>query len=410
MVSTTSPVRRRTVTIAVAAVLTLLALMPSVAAAQSAPLQFGAFSPGDPYNGRVDNTNALQNQLGRRIDLVNWYQNWGGGDWVSSVQDQLVNASMQNGRTPMITWEPWDPAAGVNQPKYSLANIAKGDFDAYIRSWAIALKGYGRTINLRPMHEMNGNWYPWAGSVNGNSPALYIQAWRRMHDIFAQAGASNVRWVFSPNNTDVGGKRMEEFYPGAGYVDVLAVDGYNWGSTAPANGGWQSFNEVFKGAYDRLAKLGGQPIWLAEVGCAPQGGNKAAWIRDMFTKARTMSRLKAIIWFNENKEQDWRGNATAQTAAAFHPASAQAKLKLTTKSRARTGTRATVRWKATRATTVKTWHTYLNGKRVRVLKGTKSKVMRKRISRPGKNRWTIIGRDATGHNVVKASKSFRATR
>jgi len=321
----TNPRCKRTLTIAGVAVLSLLALMPGVAAAKSAPLQFGAFSPGDPYNGRTEGTNRLQRKLGRRVNLVNWYQNWGGGDWISSVQNHLVNAALTSGRTPMITWEPWDPAAGVNQPKFSLDKIAAGEFDEYIRTWAIALRGFGRTINLRPMHEMNSNWYPWAGSVNGNSPALYVQAWRRMHDIFAQNGATNVRWVFSPNNVDVGGQRMEAFYPGAGYVDVLAVDGYNWGSTAPGNGGWQSFSRVFKGAYKRLSKLGSQPIWIAEVGSAPEGGNKAAWVRDMFAKAKKMKRLKAILWFNEDKEQDWRADSSHKVAAAFNTKAKKAK-------------------------------------------------------------------------------------
>jgi len=98
---------------------------------------------------------------------------------------------------------------------------------------------------------------------------------------------------------------------------VLGVDGYNWGSKAPGNGGWQSFSRVFKGAYKRLSKLGSQPIWIAEVGSAPEGGNKAAWVRDMFSKAKKMRRLKAIIWFNEDKEQDWRADASHKIAAAF---------------------------------------------------------------------------------------------
>jgi len=423
-----NPLRKRSALLALTAVLALLALTPSVAGAQQAPLQFGAFSPGDPFAGNTNNTDALQAALGRRIDIVNWYQNWGGGDWISAVQNHVVNAVADSGRAPMITWEPWDPAAGTNQPRFSLSKIAGGDFDAYITTWAVALKALGRTVNLRPMHEMNGNWYPWGGSVNGNSPALYVQAWRRMHDIFARLGVANVRWVWSPNNVDVGGHRMEDFYPGAGYVDILAVDGYNWGSTSPGNVGWQSFSEVFSSAYNRLSQLGSQPIWIAEVGSAPEGGDKAAWIRDMFAKAKDMPRLQAIVWFNENKEKDWRADASADTAAAFRPGneqhspesasdrtsgsttSAKARLKLVARSRARTGRKATLRWKATRAASVKTWHTYLDGKRVRIIKSSKAPVLRKRIARTGKHRWTVVGRDAAGKRVVSASKNFRAVR
>ncbi len=420
---------------AIATVISLLALTPALASAQTS-LQFGAFTPGDPYNGNVTATDALQAKLGRRVDIGLWYQNWGGGDWISSVQPHVLGAVTGSGRTPLLTWEPWVPGAGTNQPKYALSKIAAGNFDTYIRSWATALRKTGQVVYLRPMHEMNGNWYPWAGSVNANSPALFVQAWRRMHDIFVAAGATNVRWVWSPNNVDVGGtaaNRLEAYYPGAGYVDVLAVDGYNWGSTAPQNGGWQTFSQVFSAALTRLRKLGPQPIWIAEVGAAPEGGDKAAWVRDMFAKVKSMPRLQAIVWFNENKERDWRAAPNGAVAAAFRPGSEQASagatssgkakakkakaakrsrptLKVRAASRARAGSTATVRWTARRAATVKTWHTFLNGRAVRVVDASSAKVLRKRVAKAGKYRWTIVGRNAAGKRVVSASKSFRAYR
>ncbi|MGH2919477.1 MAG: hypothetical protein ACRDLS_12905, partial [Solirubrobacteraceae bacterium] len=85
-------------------------------------------------------------------------------------------------------------------------------------------------------------------------------------------------------------------------------------------------------------------------------------------------------------------------------------LRLRVARRTRAGRRATVRWTAKRAGTVRTWHTYLNGKRVRVVSATSSRVLRKRIARSGRHRWTVVGRDASGRKVVAASKSFRAYR
>jgi len=32
-----------------------------------------------------------------------------------------------------------------------------------------------------------------------------------------------------------------------------------------------------------------------------------------------MDRLEKIIWFNENKERDWRANPSPDVAAAFNP-------------------------------------------------------------------------------------------
>ena len=380
-------------------------------------IRFGAFTPRDPYDGRTDATDALQATIGRHVDTVLWYQNWGGGDWISSVQPHLIEGVLASGRDPLLTWEPWNPGKGTNQPEFGLRHIAGGDFDAYITSWAKALKNVGRTVYLRPMHEMNGDWYPWGGSVNGNSPALYVQAWRRMHDIFVQQGATNVRWVWAPNNFDVpqtAGNRLEDHYPGASYVDVLGVDGYNWGTGDGRR--WQSFSEVFSTAYERLRRLGPQPIWITEVGSAPQGGDKSAWIRDMFARAQGMDRLERIVWFNENKERDWRAGspdvaaAFDSNAAAARAGSGQPRLRLQLGRRARAGRATAVRWTARGTGDVQRWHAYLNGRRVRTLKSAQPPVVTHRIRRPGKNRWRVEGRDRQNRKVVSASRSFRASR
>jgi beta-mannanase len=164
------------------------------------------------------------------------------------------------------------------------------------------------------MHEMNGDWYPWGGTVNGNSAKDYVRAWRRMHDIFSRVGATNVRWVWSPHADDVPGTKanaFERYYPGSAYVDVLALDGYNWGSSPGSFGGWRSFDQIFVAPYARLARLGPQPIWIAETASDTVGGDKAAWIGDMFDFAAKRPRLRAIVWFDVLKERDWRATSPA---------------------------------------------------------------------------------------------------
>jgi beta-mannanase len=278
---------------------------------------FGAFTDEAPYNGSVAAVDTLQTTLGRHIDIVNWYQSWGGGEWVSQVQPGVVGAVTDSQRTPLLTWEPWKPGAGPEQSRFSLRHIVAGEFDDYMGAWADGLRDLGADVYLRPMHEMNGDWYPWGGSVNGNSPELFVQAWRHMHDVFVAHGATNVRFVWSPmpvSVPDTAANQLERYYPGPEYVDVLALDGYNWGSGHPEWGGWQSFAQVFKAGYDRLVSVGSQPIWFAEVGSSAVGGDKAAWVRDMWATARGWSQLKALVWFDQNKEEDWRA---APVASAF---------------------------------------------------------------------------------------------
>jgi beta-mannanase len=281
--------------------------------------RFGIFTDGAPYDGNVDAIDRLQGKLGRHIDIVNWYQNWADGSWAREYHPDVVAAVTGSGRTPLLTWEPWDPAKGADQPQFRLRRIVDGAFDDYIASWADSLRDAGGDVYLRPMHEMNGDWYPWGGTVGDNSAELYIKAWRHMVGIFRDHGARNVKFVWCPlpfSVPDTKSNQLEAYYPGTRYVDVLSLDGYNWGSRHADYGGWQSFKSIFGAAYKRLTKLGPQPIWIAEVGSAPQGGDKAAWVRDMWRTARTMPRLKALVWFDQNKEEDWRALPVASAFAA----------------------------------------------------------------------------------------------
>ena len=284
---------------------------------------FGSFSTGDPYSGHTRNIDSLERDTGRRVSIVHWFQNWGGGAWVSKVQKHTFKAVKKSKRRSLVTWEPWTPGHGPWQPNFSLARIAGGAHDAYIRSWAKRLKRTKTRVYLRPMHEMNGDWYPWGGTVNNNSPRLFRKAWRRMHRIFRQQKVRNVRWVWSPLHEDVPGtraNRFERYYPGRKYVDVLAMSGYNYGSNYPHFGGWRSFNKIFNKAYKRMKRLGRQPIWIAEVGSLAQGGDKAAWVRGMWRKARRMKRLKAIVWYDAVRDgRDWRARSPDWVAKAFKP-------------------------------------------------------------------------------------------
>jgi beta-mannanase len=286
---------------------------------------FGVHTDHDPYMGNVRNVDRLQNRLRRPISIVNWYQMWGGDDWTNKVHPDVVGAVTGSGRIPLITWQPSAIGNGSEwQPEYRLRRIARGRFDPMIRDWADSLRALRSTVYLRPMHEMNGNWYPWSATVNGNSTAQFRAAWRRVWRIFHRRGADNVCFVWSPLTVDVPAiptNRMERYYPGDRYVDVLALDGYNWGADAPDGAGWRSFRSIFEAAYRRIAKIGPQPIWIAEVATADTGGDKAAWVRDMWRTASRWRRLKAIVWFDIDKERDWRADATARIANAFRPPS-----------------------------------------------------------------------------------------
>ncbi len=296
--------------------LLLAVLLPAApAAAGRHHVTFGAWTPGSPFGGNIAATKALQRSIQRRVEIVSWYQDWSvdGHHFRWNVR-KAVRAIRRSHRTPMLTWEPYR-AGSLEMNPYDAIN--SGAWDRYIRWWARKVGRLNKPVYVRLAHEMNGTWYSWGGPLGTNNAKKFRRMWRRVVNISRSAGGHNIRWVWCPLTEDVPNVRsnkFERYYPGGRYVDVLSLDGYNWGASTPEYGGWRSFRKIFAKPYKRMKRLGPQPIWIAEVGSASDGGNKSRWVRRMWRVASRWDRLRAIVWFNENKARDW---STASAASAF---------------------------------------------------------------------------------------------
>ncbi len=287
------------------------------AATITAPIALGAYVSGAPDNATLlDQFTAM---VGVAPSVVMWYQ-----DWAHSGFDATrMNTVASRGLMPMVTWEPWDYTLGTNQPAYSLAAITSGTYDAYVQQWAQAAKAWGKPFYLRFAHEMNGNWYPWGSGVGGNTAAQYITAWQRVWRAFQAAGATNVRWVWCPNVAGRGkggsaSNAFSSFYPGDAYVSWIGLDGYNWGTTQPWST-WQDVATVFGASYGPVTRIAAKPLMIAETASAEAGGSKANWITTGFSNTipAKFPRVRAVVWFDENKETDWRVNSSSAALAAY---------------------------------------------------------------------------------------------
>ncbi|WP_316313565.1 glycoside hydrolase family 26 protein [Clavibacter michiganensis] len=223
------------------------------------------------------------------------------------------------GADSLITWEPWQGGAGVDQAAYTNARIIAGDQDAYIRSWGSDLAKYGKTVYLRYGHEMNGNWYPWSDGVNGNASGSYVQAWKHVHDLVVAQGATNVKWVWSPNVPYPGSTDLASLYPGADQVDVVALDGYNWGAVAGQR--WTAPADLFGPGIAQLRAVApGKPLIIGEVASSETGGSKAAWDKDLVAYLQAQPDVLGFVWFDFQKEADWRIDSSAASATALREA------------------------------------------------------------------------------------------
>ena len=214
-----------------------------------------------------------------------------------------------------------EPADSIDQPDFNLGTLLSGRYDAYIREFATKAKEWGHPFFLRFNWEMNGFWFPWSEGVNGNTTGQYVAAWRHVHDIFTQVGATNATWVWCPN-IDLSGALIPlgRVYPGDDYVDWTALDGFNWGDRV-GSPGWQSFNQVFHRTYRRIVTKVAptKPMMLAEVASTDKGGNKPAWIRDMFDKVRHKYRkVRAVIWYDvDDRGTNWPIERSKKAGNAF---------------------------------------------------------------------------------------------
>lgn len=297
--------------------------VPQASASQSPNLQLGVFMPD------VNELGNFESSIGRQTDIFLWYQAIG-----EHLDTYSLGPVAAAGKTIQMAWEPRDPSNpdGVNQPAYRLDNITRGDFDNDIRRWAQDLKNFGYPVILRPMCEMNGDWTSWSGTANGNQPEDYIPAWRHIHDIFVQEGATNVQWVWSPNQDNTLAEAQNTFdtyYPGDAYVDYVGINGYNWGtmySTPNWSSSWKSFTETFQFNYDVAVSRTSKPVMISEtastaVGENAQNGGKALWITDAFAQLPVrFPRIVSLTWFNINKETDWRVESSAESMQAFRAA------------------------------------------------------------------------------------------
>lgn len=244
--------------------------------------------------GGVDQT-ALK--LGRTPAIHLTYYRWD-ADWTGTV----TQADLAAGRIPLVNWEPHN---------IDFAKIIDGSLDATILARAKGSKALGKKFFLDFAAEMNGD-----EAWSGNNASLYVLAYRHIHDLFVAAGATNVVWAWCPNVTDTaGGNRTTmDYYPGDTYVDWTGVDGYNWGTK---NGGWQTFQEVFRNIYPLLAAKK-KPILIGEMSSAQSGGDKARWIDGIIPTLRaSFPLIKGLVWFDINKEADWRISSSPESEASF---------------------------------------------------------------------------------------------
>ena len=205
-----------------------------------------------------------------------------------------------------------------SEKTFTLRKIIAGEFDGDLRAWARDAKTFGSPILIEWGTEPNGDWFAWSGKYNGGAgegPRRYVAAYRHIVDLMRAEGAENLTWVWHVNWLDqpeAKWNRFENYFPGVGYCDWLALSAYG-PLTPTTRDGTESLRFKLRNAYPRLASVApGKPIIIAEFGCDLHNAHVDVieWTRraldDLFS-----GRWPAIIgfcWWNEGWQNDNRKN------------------------------------------------------------------------------------------------------
>jgi hypothetical protein len=210
-------------------------------------------------------------------DVVTYYSGW-----YEPFNIRLARAAASNGAAPLVQMDP----NGVK-----LAAIAAGQYDAYLSSYAEAVRAYHDPVILSFGHEMNGTWYSWG--YRNASPVQFVAAWRHIVTVFRALGARNVTWLWTVNvvNDTQAGKipSPAAWWPGKSYVNWVGIDGYY---LEPS---WE-FVSLFGPTITDVREITSDPILIAETGAVAAAGQSAK-IADLFAGIHTYG-LLGFVWFD----------------------------------------------------------------------------------------------------------------
>jgi mannan endo-1,4-beta-mannosidase len=268
---------------------------PTSAARPVAPGNYlGVYEPSVPasYAG----VSSFTARTGVRPSVVLYYSGW-----LEKFQTRFAAIATRHGAVPLVQ---------INPGGVSIQAIASGQYDSYWRSYASAIRAFGRHVIISFGHEMNGSWYSWG--YRHTSSVVFVAAWRHIVTIFRREGADNVTWLWTINisvchcHVD----SPAHWWPGNSYVDWVGIDGYYYKPS------WK-FASLFGPTIKAVRALTLDPILISET--AAPAAMQPAKIPDLFRGIRAYG-LLGFVWFDVNKSRqnkDWHISSPA-AFAAFH--------------------------------------------------------------------------------------------
>jgi mannan endo-1,4-beta-mannosidase len=222
--------------------------------------------------------------------------------WAQPFDTAFADELHQHGVIPFVQIDPTFA---------SVAGIAAGAYDAYLRRYAASVRSFGHPVVIGFGHEMNAPTYSWG---YGHTPAAtFVAAWRHIVTLFRTAGARNVTWLWTINSDRPGTGPVQSWWPGSKYVTWVGIDGYYY---RPSD----TFTSVFGTTMKQVRTFTDDPILLSETAVGPQA-HQYVKILDLF-EGMSQDHALGLVWFDKTQDsgvyhQDWRLEDHPQAEVAF---------------------------------------------------------------------------------------------
>ena len=268
----------------------------------------GVFEPGSPPSYQPIEQFAAA--AGKEPNLIGYYSGWS-----EPFDTSFAKMVYQHGLIPFVQIDP---------SFASVAAIAAGDYDPYLRLYADTVKDFGHQVVIGFGHEMNGTWYSWG--YTHTAASTFVAAWRHIVSLFRGEGADNVTWLWTIQADEHGTGPIGAWWPGPNYVTWVGIDGYYY---YPSD----TFDRVFVKTIKQVENLTTKPILLSEASVTPRA-DQFANIHNLF-EGMSQYKTLGIVWFDVAQHgslihQDWRIEGKAVAEAAFRAGVAELNLVSTT--------------------------------------------------------------------------------
>jgi mannan endo-1,4-beta-mannosidase len=255
----------------------------------------GVYETGSPASYRQ--ITEFATVAGREPNLAGYFSGW-----PELFKTAFATTARSHGAATLIQMDPTDA---------SVAAIAAGDYDGYLRSFADSVRDFGHAVVIGFGHEMNATWYSWGwGHVR---PVTFVAAWRHVVTLFRQQGADNVTWLWTIQADEAGTGPIHYWWPGPNYVTWVGIDGYYYRP-------FDTFASVFGATIAQVRSLTSKPVLLSETGVGPLAGQYAK-IQDLFHGMAAYQTL-GLVWFDIAQDdgiyhQDWRIESSQAAERSF---------------------------------------------------------------------------------------------